>query len=294
MSPTLSLRAKLARYLMHGTLAAIVINGAALLLAHSQPQAAVQNAGGISLSPSVVMLKGAPGQAHRQMLHLTNTTAHELTFDLVAEDIVAEGERKFLRAGARTDSIAATAVFSPGTLVIPPGTTASAELTVTVPHGTAVRAIAAIFRSRTPAAVRAGVGITASLGSLFTFTLSDDARLETSPVSVVGQTDATNLRFAQSALNAGTEPLYFGGAVAVLDADGRMVGRMPIEAQRLLPGERLVFHADYPTLLAMGRYRAVFSLEYAERALSSPVDFTVAALPGSERVAARAGGALPR
>ncbi len=286
--------ATLGQCLVRWALPVLVVNGAALLLAYSQPRAAASAAGGISLSPSVVMLKGTSGQAHRQALHLTNATEHEIAFDLIAEDIVANGERKFLRAGERADSIAATAVFTPRTLVIPAGETGTAELTITVPHGTAVRAIAAIFRSHSPATMRAGVGITASLGTLITFELSRDGRLETSPVAVIGQTDTTNLRFTQSALNTGAEPLYFGGAVAVLDARGTLVARMPIEAQRLLPGERLQFHADYPTLLAAGRYRAVFSLEQSERAQSTAVDFDVAPPPGPQRVAGPAGGELPR
>lgn len=286
-------RASIARRLLRWGLPVLVVHGAALLLMYSQPSAAASG-GGISLSPSVVTLKGEPGQAHRQVLHLTNATEHELAFDLIAEDIVADGERKFLRAGERPDSIAATAIFTPRTLVIPAGTTGTAELTVTVPRETAVRAIAAIFRSHTPANVQAGVGITASLGALLTFSLSDDARLETSAVAVTGQTETTNLRFTQAASNVGTEPLYFGGAVAVLDATGRLVARMPIEAQRLLPGERLPFHADYPTLLAAGRYRAIFSLEHAQRAQSTAVEFDVAPPPGSQRVAGRTGGELPR
>lgn len=287
-------RARCLRYFVQWLLPLLVVNGVALLVMHSRAARAANAVEGISLSPSVVMLKGTPGQAHRQALHLTNATEHELTFDLIAEDIVANGERIFLRAGERADSVAATAVFTPRTLVIPAGETGTAELTITVPLGTAVRAIAAIFRSHTPATVREGVGVTASLGTLLTFELSNDARLETSPVSVSGQTETTNLRFTQSAVNTGAEPLYFGGAVAVLDARGTLVARMPVDAQRLLPGERIQFHADYPTLLAAGRYRAVFSLEYAESAQSTAVDFDVAPPPGPQRVAGRAGGELPR
>ena len=51
--------------------------------------------GGISLSPSVVMLAGQPGQAHRQTLRLTNHTSRELAFTLEA-DVVTD------RAAARS------------------------------------------------------------------------------------------------------------------------------------------------------------------------------------------------
>lgn len=294
MKPRLQRRSSVARFLVSWVLPVVIVNGAVLLQFPSRPRAAAEHADGIALSPSVVMLKGSAGQAHRQMLNLTNSTSQDLTFDLIAEDIVANGERRFLPAGARADSIAATAVFTPQVLLIPAGTTGTVQLTITVPRETAVRAIAAIFRSRTPATVRSGVGVTASLGALLTFTLSDDVRIETSAVTVSDQTQATNLRFTQLAKNVGAEPLYFGGAVAILDSRGTLISRMSVESQRLLPGERLGFHADYPTVLAAGRYRAVFSLEYAESVQSAAVDFTVAATSGHPPHAGRSDGALPR
>lgn len=270
-------RPLVARFLLCWVLPVVIVNGVVFLEFPSDSSAAADTAAGIALSPSVVMLKGSSGQAHRQMLSLTNSTNHDLTFDLIAEDIVADGARQFVPAGVRAHSIAATVVFVPRTLVIPAGSTGSVQLTVTVPRETAVRAIAAIFRSRPPVTVQPGVGITASLGALLTFTLSTDARIETSPVTVSEQTTSTNLRFAQVARNVGTEPLFFGGAVAILDARGAMVARVPVEPQRLLPGERLGFHADYPTWLAPGDYRALFSLEFAESVRSTAVLFSVAA-----------------
>ena len=50
-------------------------------------------------------------------------------------------------------------------------------------------------------------------------------------------------------------------AIAALLTDaGVLVGRVPIEPQRLMPGERLAFRADYPTLVTPGRYRVLLSL----------------------------------
>ena len=94
--------------------------------------------GGISLSPSVVMLSGQPGQAHRQTLRLTNHTSRELAFRLEAQDVVAdEGRRAFIAAGERSGSIAATAVFSPKEIVIAPGAVGIADVTLTLPPGSA-------------------------------------------------------------------------------------------------------------------------------------------------------------
>ena len=54
--------------------------------------------------------------------------------------------------------------------------------------------------------VQAGVSMTGSLGTLMTFTLSDNVRLEVADVEVTPQTDTTNLAFVQEIRNVGSEP----------------------------------------------------------------------------------------
>jgi hypothetical protein len=232
---------------------------------------------GISLTPAVVELKGTVGQAHRQTLRLTNHTNSVLEFEMVAEDVVVvNGQRAFVAAGERSDSIAATALFSPRSLVIPAGATGSADVTVTVPAGTAVRAIAAVFRGRTRVDVQAGIAMTGSLGTLMTFALSDDLRLEASDLIVTPQTKATNLAFAQELRNVGTEPVVSSGAIALLDAAGRLITRVPVEAHRLLPGEKVTVGSDYPGELETGSYQAFMSLSYgAQQLLTRSVNFDV-------------------
>lgn len=237
---------------------------------------------GISLSPSVVMLEGQPGQSHRQTLRLTNHTTSELSFTLEAQDVVAvNGRRTFLAAGERADSVAATAVFSPATVVIPPGGIGAADVTLTVPAQTAVRAVAAVFRGQTPVGPSNGVAMTASLGCLLTFSLSPNVRLEVSGASVTGQAEPATIAVTEWVENTGTEPVVPGGTLAVLSDQGTLVGKVPVEPQRLLPGERLEFGAEYPTLLGEGRYRAVLSLGYLDQVVTSAVEFTVP--PGDRR-----------
>jgi hypothetical protein len=248
---------------------------------------------GISLTPSVVELKGTAGQAHRQTLHLTNHTPGELEFELIAEDVVAvNGVRTFLTPGDRPDSIAATAIFSPKTLTIAPGATGSADVTVTVPAGTAVRAIAAVFRGRTRVEVQSGVAMTGSLGTLLTFTLSDDSRLDGSDVQVTPQTRATNVSFTQELRNIGTEPVVSSGAIALLDDTGRLITRVPVDSYRLLPGEKVKVGNDYPGELPVGRYQAYLSLAYGPKLLTRSVSFDVTPTPDLPNAATprRAGG----
>lgn len=242
--------------------------------------------GGISLTPSVVMLSGQPGQAHRQRLRLTNHTSRELAFGLEAQDVVAEdGRRAFIAAGERSGSVAATAVFSPKEIVVAPGEVGIADVTLTLPPGSTVRAVAAIFRGRTIVGTQRGVAMTASLGSLFTFTLSDNVRLDGTAPDVSEQTEASNLAVTEWVTNVGSEPVVASGAAAFLNEGGTLIGKVAMEPQRFVPGERLAFKAEYPSLLAPGRYRAVLSLEYddhARKVLTRTAEFAVPP-PGDDR-----------
>ncbi len=235
--------------------------------------------GGISLSPSVVMLTGKPGQAHRQTLRLTNHTSRELAFTLEAQDVVAdEGRRAFTAAGERPGSIAATAIFAPKEIVIAPGAVGSVDVTLTMSPGSAIRGVAAIFRGHTVVGSQRGVAMTASLGSLITFTLSGDTRIEAAAPEVSEQTDTRNLALTEWVTNVGTEPVVASGAAALLNEAGALIGKIPVEPQRLMPGERLSFKAEYPELLAAGRYRAILSLEYddhARKVLTRTAEFVV-------------------
>jgi hypothetical protein len=250
--------------------------------------------GGISLSPSVVMLTGQPGQAYRQQLRLTNHTPRELAFKLEAQDVVAdEGRRTFVAAGERSGSVAATAVFSPREIVIAPGEVGIADVTFTLPRESSVRGVAAIFRGQTIVGTQRGVAMTASLGSLITFTLSDNVRLDGDAPDVSEQTDASNLKITEWVTNVGAEPVVASGAAAFLNEAGALVGKVPMDPQRFMPGERLAFKAEYPALLTPGRYRAILSLEYddhARKVLTRTAEFAVPPVDDDRRDADRRAG----
>jgi hypothetical protein len=267
--------------------------------ASAQPSAGadVRRNIGISLAPSVVMLSGKPGQAYRQTLRLTNHTPRELAFRLEAQDVVVDaGRRTFLAAGDRAGSIAATAVFSPKEIVLAPGAVGSAEVTLTVPAATDVRGVAAIFRGQTAVGNQRGVAMTASLGALITFTLSSDIRLDASAPDVAAQTETTSLSITQWVTNIGSEPVVAGGVAALLNDAGTLVGRVTVEPQRLMPGERLPFKAEYPALLNPGRYRVLLSLEYdgpERQVLTRTADFEVPAAGRDRRDTDRSADVRP-
>ena len=229
----------------------------------------------LSLSPAVVQLKGTLGQSSTQTLTLTNGTKVPMTFDLVAQDVVVRnGARVFVDAGAEADSMAATAVFAPPSVTVPGGGSKSVNVTVTARPPAAHRAVVALFRGRTRIA-NGRTGTIASLGALLTFTLSNDVSVTAAELGVQPPSATTLLAFTDALTNTGAEPAVVKGVAAILDASGRLVGRVAFESTRLLPRERSVMHAEYPGSLAAGRYRGLATFDYEGRALTKSAEFEV-------------------
>ena len=108
--------------------------------------------------------------------------------------------------------------------------------------------------------------------------------------------DTSNLAVTEWVTNVGAEPVVASGAAALLNDAGALVGKVPVEAQRLMPGERLAFRAEYPALLTPGRYRAILSLEYddhARKVLTGTAEFAVPPARDDRRDAGRRSGDRP-
>ena len=246
----------------------------------SAPQAAAPSPASkpsISLSPAVIMAKGNFGQGLTQTLTLSNQTGRDFAFELVAEDVVIkDGKRVFVPAGETPNSIAASAVFSQKAVVIKAFSSASVDVRLTLPAQTNIRAIVAMFRGTDKLPSSSGaVGMTASLGTLITFNLTDNVKLQPEPVRVTPANDTANMTIGQWIANTGSEPALPEGTAAVLNSAGSLAGKATFAAQRLLPGERLEFSAEYPGDLPPGNYRALCSFQFEGKILTSEGAFEV-------------------
>jgi hypothetical protein len=240
----------------------------------SAPEAAKPS---ISLSPAVIMAKGNFGQGLTQTLTLSNQTGRDFAFELVAEDVVIkDGKRVFVPAGETPNSIAASAVFSQKTVLIKPFSSASVDVRLTLPAQTSIRAVVAMFRGTDKLPTSSGaVGMTASLGTLITFNLTDNIKLQPEAVRVTPANDTANMTIGQWIANVGTEPALPEGTAAVVSSAGSLAGKATFAAQRLLPGERLEFSAEYPGDLPPGNYRALCSFQFEGKTLTSEGTFEV-------------------
>ena len=232
--------------------------------------------GTLSASPAVVMLKGTAGQSTTQKLTLMNATSEVLSFDMVAKDVIArDGKRTFVDAGEMAGSIAGTAVFSPRSVTVAPGETTIVEVTVTIPANPGARAVVALFHGTTKLQQR-GMQVTASLGTLLTFALSDEGSAQASQLVVKPPTATSNLSVAQVLANDGTEPVLAQGMLAILNQSGTLVAKQAMTSRRLLPGERIDMSAEYGGELPVGRYRALVTYALQNnKTVTSDTEFDV-------------------
>ena len=231
----------------------------------------------LSLSPAVVVTQGSFGQSITQTLILTNGTARDMAFEMVAEDVVVrDGRRVFVPAGELKGSIAATAVFSAPTVIAMPYSSTSVDVRFTMPAGSDIRGVVAIFRgtNKIPSASH-GVAMTASMGTLITFTMSEHFQVAADPIQAFDQSDVANATISEWLTNTGSEPVIPEGMVAVLDASGTLVSKAPLPAQRLMPGERLEFKAECTSPLPSGHYRVLASYQFEGKTITQAGELVV-------------------
>ena len=233
------------------------------------------NNGALSVTPAVIMLRGEAGQSTTQRMLLTNSTSRPFSFELVAEDVVVRNGKRFLvPAGETAGSIAVTAVFSQRSVTVQPGQTAAVNVTVTIPPRTTVRAITALFHGK-DRIMRGNVPMTASLGTLMTFALSESIGVDAGTPAIVPQSATSNASFTQPFVNNGTEPFVAKGIAAILDGNGTLVGKAPLESRRVLPGEQVSLHGEFTGELPRGKYRVLLTCEAGGKAITRSAEMVV-------------------
>jgi hypothetical protein len=230
----------------------------------------------IALSPAIIMVRCKPGQSTTQTLTIVNHTVDEVRFILATEDVVVrEGKRSFSPAGQIANGIAASAVASPASVVVKAGEESSVQVTFTLPPGTGQRAVVTFFRGVVAHADKGAIGLGASLGTLITFNMSSDYKVEARPVEASLQTPSANVILSEELRNSGSEPVIPKGVIVILNGSGKRVAKAAFIPQRLLPGERLIFAATNPAQLIPGHYRTLSSFEFEGKVLTSAGEFTI-------------------
>ena len=239
--------------------------------------AAQQQAGpSLALSPGVIQVKAQPGVSSSHVMTMTNLTGTRFRFVLEAFDVVTrEGKRVFIAAGETEGGIARSAVFDPPAIELNPGEAGNVKVTLTIPADPKVRAVVAIFHGQTALPGNGGLMVTGSLGTLITYNLSARMDIRAGAPTVSPQTENANLMVSEQLENDGQEPAIPKGTLAVLKSSGELIGRVPIQPHRLLPGEKFNCEVEYPHSLRSGKYRAMMSIQHEGGVQTSSIEFQV-------------------
>jgi hypothetical protein len=230
----------------------------------------------LALSPGVIQVNAQPGASSAHVMTMTNLTGAKFKFVLEAFDVVIrEGKRVFIPAGETEGGIARSAVFDPPAIELNPGEAGKVKVTLTIPADPKVRAVVAIFHGQTPLPGRGTLMFTGSLGTLITYNLSARIDIRAGAPAISPQTDNANLMVSQQLENDGQEPAILKGTLAVLKSSGELIGRVPIEPHRLLPGEKFNCEVEYPHSLRPGRYRAMMSIQHEGGVQTRSIEFQI-------------------
>jgi hypothetical protein len=207
---------------------------------------------------------------------ITNQTPLDLVFHLSTEDVVIQdGKRSYSPAGQIPNGIASASVAAPASVTVKAGEKASVQVTFTLPPETGQRAVVTFFRGVSPIRADGTTGMSASLGTLVTFTLTTDWNIDIGPVQATPPTPTANMVLTQELRNIGKEPVLPKGVVVILTASGKRAAKASFDPQRLLPGERLTFSATNPAKLPAGRYRTLSSFEFEGKVQTNAGEFTI-------------------
>jgi hypothetical protein len=231
--------------------------------------------GQITVSPASISLKGTAGQATTQSFRVLNLTESLLKFSVDICDVqVKDGKRIFVPVDQADVSLASMSTAGLKTFELEPGEQQFVPVTFVLPARTTTRAIAVFFRAQPTQSVE-GPRVQLNLGVVVDFSLSDEVDLRLPTPQAVPPTASTNALITQQMANEGTEPANVRGVAALLDGNGKIVGKAAFDHKRLLPGEHDVLHAEYLGTLSSGHYRVLCSLEYAGRTVTKTTELII-------------------
>lgn len=163
----------------------------------------------LTLTPSLILSPGKPGQTTSHSLTIQNGTRFDFNFQVEARDLVIRnGMPVFLAAGELPDGIAARLLLAPRSLNVKATRTASVDVRVTVPSRTQVRGVLITLKGADRIPAGAESVMTASLGTLISLTGQENTPAQTSEPSQPATASAVSFSVApwlDEVAPAGTE-----------------------------------------------------------------------------------------
>ncbi len=245
----------------------VVILGAALLAApivvHALPEMAI--------SPAVVDVRAAPGQAITTEITVANPGSVAYTVSVFAWDMWHDGkERRYAPPGTFPHSLAQRVAASPASFSLAAGAKQPVQVTIDVPVDAQGGQYAVLFfemSTDAPEAARTGQGPVLTIAGRIGASLIVDTDIagaivkvgKVEDVAIQPPTASMPLRIATKILNE-TQTHLRPFATAVILKDRAPVGRFTLPSVLLLPGQRGVLEGEWTGTLGPGDYTLLLTV----------------------------------
>jgi hypothetical protein len=246
-------------------LTALAVTGA---LALGAP-AAVHALPELAISPAVLELKVAPGQAVTTEIVVQNPGTVPYRVTVYTWDMWHDGrERRYGPPGTFPRSLAQRVAAAPATFALTPGNKQAVQITLDVPVDATGGHYAVVFFEMTPAGpVTSGPGpvlaIAGRIGaSVIVDTATTGATLRVGHVDSVAiepPTATAPLRVA-TAISNPTDTHLRPYAAAVILKDKKPIGRFTLPSILLLPGQQGVLEGSWSGALRPGEYTVLLTV----------------------------------
>lgn len=250
---------------MRRFLSLLTIAGAVTLTAPALVGAAPE----LAISPAVLELKAAPGQAIASEVTVTNPGTVGYRVSVYAWDMWHDGRnRRYAPPGTFPQSLAQRLAASPATFPLEPGGKQQVQLTVDVPADAKGGQYAVVFFEMSPDSDPSGssgpvLAIAGRIGaSLIVDTATTGASLRVGRVeqlAVEAPTRTAPLKISTEIVNQ-TDTHLRPFATAVILKDRTPVGRFQLPSVLLLPGQRGVLEGAWTGMLRPGQYTLLLTV----------------------------------
>ena len=236
----------------------------------------------LGLTPAYIDATVKRGMSYKQGFTISNNTNTRLRFKCFPGDYWYndKNEKLFGRAGTLPRSASMWVQFTPSEIIVEANASATVNVVISVPQNAeggyytmpyfeGEPADAADESGRKDGTARATFAV--RMGGLLMFAVEGAStyQVDITDGKINPPTASKELEILLNIKNSGNAHVRLRGLFAVLDPEGKLVGRGRIEEKRYLPGERNTLQALWGEELPKGKYTAIVTLTHDRAAMEA-------------------------
>jgi len=233
----------------------------------------------LGLTPAFIDANIQSGKTYKQEFTISNGSATRLRFRCSVGDYWynEKNERVIGRPNTLPNSASSWVQFTPEEIIVEPNSSAVVKAVITVPSNAVGGYYTVPFFEGEPTDIpiqkdgKAGATFAVRMGGLLMLAteMTSEYNVEILSGKVVPPSGASEMGLQLDINNRSTAHARIRGMFAILDANGKMVGRGKIEEKRYLPRQHDLLKFNWGDELAPGHYTAVITLTF-DRAGKEP------------------------